>query len=191
VRRARAARYPRSVREWSRQTSETLFRHRLFELRRETHGNPEDSDTREALILDAPAWVNVVPVLDDGRVLLVRQWRFGLGGPTLEIPGGMVDPGEDPAAAAARELLEETGYRAGEIALLGAVDPNPAFLANRCWSFRASRLERVGAPTGDGWEEIEVSSVRGDRLPELVAAGEIRHALVLAALYLYDLDRRP
>ena len=178
------------MRAWHREQSETLFRHRLFELRRELHGNAEDSERREALILDAPTWVNVVPLLDDGRVLLVRQWRFGIGAETLEIPGGMVDPGEDPAAAAARELLEETGYRAGSVRELGAVEPNPAFLANRCLTFAASRLERVGEPTGDGWEEIEVASVPVDRLPDLVASGEIRHALVLAALYLYDLDRR-
>jgi ADP-ribose pyrophosphatase len=166
--------------------STTLFRHRLFELRREELSNSEDGERREALVLAAPRWVNVVPVLADGRVLLVRQWRYGIRAPTLEIPGGMVEDGEEAAVAAARELEEETGYRAGRLALLGEVEPNPAFLTNRCATFLATGLERVGEPAGDGQEEIELTSARAEELAGLVAAGEIRHALVIAALYLWE-----
>lgn len=182
--------YSREVRAWRRSSSEVLFRHPLFELRRDQL-EADDAARREALVLEAPLWVNVVPRLTDGRVVLVRQWRFGIGAPTLEIPGGMVEPGENPAAAAARELLEETGYRAARIAPLGEVEPNPAFLANRCLTFLATGLERVGAPEGDGEEELEVVLERLEDLPARVAAGEIRHALVVAALYLHDLAGRP
>lgn len=178
------------MRAWRRQSSETLFRHPLFELRRDQL-EADAAARREALVLEAPLWVNVVPRLPDGRVVLVRQWRFGIGAPTLEIPGGMVEPGEEPAAAAARELLEETGYRAGRIAPLGEVEPNPAFLANRCHTFLATELERVGEPEGDGEEELEVVLERLEELPRRVASGEIRHALVVAALYLHDLAGRP
>jgi 8-oxo-dGTP pyrophosphatase MutT (NUDIX family) len=178
------------VRAWRRRSSEILFRHPLFELRRDQL-EAGAAARREALVLDAPLWVNVVPRLPDGRVVLVRQWRFGIGAPTLEIPGGMVEPGEEPAAAAARELLEETGYRAGRIEPLGEVEPNPAFLANRCHTFLATDLERVGEPVGDGEEELEVVLERLEDLPRRVAAGEIRHALVVAALYLHDLAGRP
>lgn len=179
------------MRVWRRRASESLFRHRLFELRREEHASAGGRDRREALVLDAPHWVNVIPRLDDDRVVLVRQWRFGIGAETLEIPGGMVEPGEEPADAAARELLEETGYRARHLEPLGEVEPNPAFLANRCTSYLATGLERVGEPAGDGWEEISVELVEAATLSERVARGEIRHALVIAAFYLLDLAGKP
>jgi 8-oxo-dGTP pyrophosphatase MutT (NUDIX family) len=177
------------VRAWTRVRFDSLFRHKLFELRREELERPEEGRRREALVLDAPGWVNVVAVDGEGRVLLVRQWRFGIGAPTLEIPGGMVDPGETPLEAAARELLEETGYRAARWTELGAVDPNPAFLTNRCTTFLAEGLERIGEPTGDGEEEIAVESAPVAGLAALVDSGAIRHSLVVAAFYLFERHR--
>jgi 8-oxo-dGTP pyrophosphatase MutT (NUDIX family) len=177
------------VRAWTRVRFKSLFRHKLFELRHEELERPEEGRRREALVLDAPAWVNVVAVDAGERVLLVRQWRFGIGAPTLEIPGGMVDPGETPLAAAARELVEETGYRAARWTELGAVDPNPAFLTNRCTTFLAEQLERVGEPAGDGEEEITVESAPVDALGALVDSGAIRHSLVIAAFYLFERHR--
>lgn len=176
------------MREWKRAAAETLFRHRLFELRRESLESPDGAE-REALVLDAPRWVNVVALDADDTVLLVRQWRFGIAAPTLEIPGGMAE-GEEPLAAARRELLEETGHRAADWRQLGEVDPNPAFLTNRCTTFLATGLERVGEPEGDGEEEIRVERAARAALPGLVATGAIRHALVVAAFYLFELDRR-
>ncbi len=187
---ASALGYPRAVRGWTRVRFQSLFRHRLFELRHEQLERPEEGRRREALVLDAPAWVNVVAVDGDGQVLLVRQWRFGIGAPTLEIPGGMVDPGETPLEAARRELLEETGYRAARWSELGAVEPNPAFLTNRCTTFLAEGLERVGEPVGDGEEEITVESAPVEALGGLVDSGAIRHSLVIAAFYLYERRRR-
>ena len=144
------------MRSWRVVHRETLFSHRLFDLRRESLTAETGAEaTREALILDAPSWVNVIALLPEERVLLVRQWRYGIGAPTLEIPGGMVEIGEevDPQTAAGRELFEETGYRAGRITYLGEVEPNPAFITNRCFTFVAEDLERIGEPEGDGEEE--------------------------------------
>ena len=74
---------------------------------------------------------------------MVRQYRHGAGQLTLETPGGLIDPGETPAEAAARELLEETGYAADEIVSLGAVNPNPALFSNRLHGFLARGAQRV------------------------------------------------
>lgn len=173
------------MRSWRTHRRSILFEHQIFRLER--HELEEDiADPvarRESLVLEAPDWVNVIPRLDDGRILLVRQWRFGIGRQTLEIPGGMIDPGEDAARAAARELLEETGYRAGALGFLGETEPNPAFLTNRCTSFLATGLERLGEPEGDGEEELEIVAMSPEEIPRLIARGEIRHALVIAAFY--------
>ncbi len=169
------------MRRWKPTHVEALFEHRLFRLER--HRLAAGEESRESLVLRAPDWVNVIPLLPGDDVLLVRQWRFGVQAPTLEIPGGMVDPGESPLQAAARELLEETGHRAAEWHLLGEVEPNPAFLSNRCTTFLATGLERVSPPLGDGEEEITLEQAPLERIADLIAGGDIRHALVIAAFY--------
>ena len=123
--------------------------------------------TREALTLDAPTWVNVIALLPGDRVLLVRQWRYGIGAPTLEIPGGMVEVGggRGAEAAAGRELFEETGYRAGRLTYLGEVEPNPAFITNRCLTFVAHDLVQIGEPEGDGEEELVVETAALAAIP--------------------------
>lgn len=195
------------MRSWRVTHSETLFSHRLFALRRESlvaesAESAESAEevaiaatavvaTREALTLDAPTWVNVVALLPGERVLLVRQWRYGIGAPTLEIPGGMVESAEedDPQAAAGRELFEETGYRAGRLTYLGEVEPNPAFITNRCRTYIAQDLVREGEPEGDGEEELAVEIVALAEIPGLILSGAIRHALVIAAFYLFEHSR--
>jgi 8-oxo-dGTP pyrophosphatase MutT (NUDIX family) len=174
--------------EWRTTRVETLFRHRLFRLER--HELAAEERRRESMVLEAPDWVNVIPLLPDGRVLLVRQWRFGIRRPTLEIPGGMVE-GEDERAAAERELYEETGYRASTWRRLGEVHPNPAFLSNRCGTWLATDLERLGEPPGDGEEEITPETARLEEIPGRVAAGDITHALVIAAFYLLAAPASP
>lgn len=174
------------MRSWRVAGRETLFSHRLFDLRRESLvAETGIVATREALTLDAPSWVNVIALLPGARLLLVRQWRYGIGAPTLEIPGGMVED-EEPLVAAGRELFEETGYRAGRLTYLGEVEPNPAFITNRCLTFVAEDLVRVGEPEGDGEEELVVEIVAGAEIPGLIVSGAIRHALVVAAFYLFE-----
>lgn len=138
---------------------------------------------RDFYVVTAPDWINVIPVTDDDRVILVRQYRFGVEGSTLEIPGGMCDDGEPPADAARRELREETGYEAGELELLGSVHPNPAIQNNRCHSFLAPGVRRAGAPDPDTDEAIEVVEVPLSEISGLIAGGKITHALVIAAFH--------
>ena len=118
---------------------------------------------------------------------MVKQFRHGSRTVTLEIPGGMVDPGEDPATAAARELLEETGYRAAEVVPLGSVNPNPALFGNRVHTFLAPGCERVAEIQNEGAEETHVALVPRDGLRARVLAGEVDHALVLAGLYWWEI----
>lgn len=148
-----------------------------------------DGPSHDFVVLRAPDWVNVLPITPQGQVVLIRQWRQGSRAPSLEIPGGIVDPGESPQEAGARELLEETGYVADRLVHQGQVNPNPAFFDNTCHTFLALEAVPRSAPRPDDGERIEVLTRPLADLPGLVADGTINHSLVLAALCFFWLGR--
>lgn len=158
----------------------------MFDLDRVSFLRPGGTGVRDFYVVSAPDWINVVPLTDDDRVVLIRQYRFGIEGFTLEIPGGMCDENELPVAAAGRELLEETGYRARELVPLGWVHPNPAIQTNRCHTFLARGAHLVGPPTPDPDESFDVLEVARDEIRGLIAGGKITHSLVVAAFHLLD-----
>jgi ADP-ribose pyrophosphatase len=159
----------------------------ILRIREDTFSDPRDASAHRRVTITAPDWVNVVALTDAGEAVLVRQFRFGVEANSLEIPGGMVDSGEEPAAAAARELLEETGFRARELVFLGAVQPNPALQANRCHSYLALGAERTGPAALEAGEDIEVVLVPASSLQGMVREGAITHALVVTAVYFAEL----
>ena len=115
----------------------------------------EPDNVRRFYVLDAVDWVNIIPVTSNGEVVFIRLFRQGIDDWSLEVPGGMIDPTDaTPAAAASREMAEETGYRASDIVSLGSVEPNPALQANRCHSFYAPNAERAGPQNLDPGEDI-------------------------------------
>ena len=152
-----------------------------------------DGQRGEFWILDARDWVNVVPVLvpDDGepRFLMVRQYRHGAEMITTEFPAGLVERGEDPEAAARRELTEETGFRAGRLTLLGELRPNPAFMTNRCFTYLAEDLQPAGGPALDDLEALESLSLPVAEVEERAGRGEIVNALTVVALLSYQRHR--
>lgn len=154
-----------------------LFRSR-YDLRR----HPATDRVYRRIVLETVDWVNVVALTAAGQCVVVRQFRFGVGYPTLEVPGGMVDPGESPLAAARRELLEETGYAEGDWRYLGAVEPNPAIHDNLCHHYLATGVVAVGPPRPSDGEAIAVSLMDAAALAAAARDGEIRHALALSAL---------
>jgi ADP-ribose pyrophosphatase len=148
--------------------------------------------TGEFCILTAPDWVNVIPLLDDAgeRLLMVRQYRHGAGLVTTEFPAGLVETGEDPSAAAARELEEETGYRAGRLSLLSRVSPNPAFMNNWCSTYLAEDLVRVGGLALDDTEHLEPLTVTREELARGIGTGELVNSLTVMAFLLWERSRR-
>lgn len=172
----------RAIAPWPVNSSRELTRNRIFSLSARQSTSPVTDREHEFYVLECTDWVNVIPLKDNGDVVLIRQWRHGRQEVTLEIPGGMVDPEDaDPGEAARRELLEETGYLAGKVERLGAISPNPAILDNLCHSYLATELSDRGAPSMDGTEDIEVVEVPLTDVPGLIRDGKIDHSLVVVA----------
>ena len=168
---------------WRRVHAEQVADCRVFRVRRDRRVNPRDTREHDFYVIEAPDWINVVPLTARGEVVMIEQYRHGTDEVTLEIPGGLVDRDEQPAAAAARELLEETGYAAPEIIELGKTRPNPAIQNNWLYTFLARDASLRQTPVFDGTEQIAVRLVHLADIPALIADGTINHALVVAGFH--------
>jgi ADP-ribose pyrophosphatase len=172
---------------WQRVSSERIADCRVFRIRRDVSINPRTNGERDFFIIEASDWINVVPMTSSGEIVMIEQYRHGTGELTLEIPGGAIEEGESPAHAALRELLEETGYFADEVILLGRTRPNPATHNNWLYTFLARDAAYTGPPALDEGEDIKVHLVPSDEIPILIANGTITHALVITAFGLWSL----
>jgi 8-oxo-dGTP pyrophosphatase MutT (NUDIX family) len=171
--------------EWSEVAREPIAHYRVFSVERSIAASPVDGSRHDFYRIRTPSWTQIVPVTKDGNVVLVRQYRHGVGRPTLEIPGGLVDEGENPARAALRECLEETGYRARTAISLGDVSPNPALFANRLYGYLGVDVEPEGVIQNTEREQTEVVLAPVRRIAAMILSGEIEHALVIATLWRY------
>ena len=174
--------------EWKRVRSEPGPDLIILRARFDWYLNPRNSKVLKRVVLEASDWVNVVALTVDERIVLVRQFRFGTGNETTEIPAGMVDAGETPEEAARRELKEETGYSTDQWQYLGWIQPNPAFLDNRCHTFLARDVVKTDAPRLDEGEDIQVEALTLEQVKDEMRRGAIRNALAVVALgYVFDL----
>ncbi|MDP3274210.1 MAG: NUDIX hydrolase [Deltaproteobacteria bacterium] len=133
--------------------------------------------------VDMADWVNVLALTPARELVLVRQHRFGIEGDSLEIPGGLLDPNEDALDAAKRELREETGFESDRWESFGWSHPNPALQGNRLHTFVAHNAVERHALSLDPLEDCRVERLPLADLPRALRQGQIRHALVLVALY--------
>jgi 8-oxo-dGTP pyrophosphatase MutT (NUDIX family) len=181
------------ARKWRTLSSERVYSTPIFDLHKRKSAHPRRGE-RDFFVIDPADWVNIIPLTRDREVVMVRQFRHGITGFTLEIPGGMIDPEDrDPAAAGRREMREECGYDTELIIPLGRVHPNPAIQPNFCYSFLARDVAKVAEPRNrhSGSEETEVVKVPLDQIGELIVSGKITHALVIAAFSFFHVYNPP
>jgi ADP-ribose pyrophosphatase len=172
------------IKPWRRVQSQPGQSYRIFSVRTDRAVSPRTATEHDFYIIETRNWVNVIPITADHQVVMVRQYRHGSREVTLEIPGGLVDDDDTPQKAAMRELQEETGYRAEEMLQIGNLNPNPAIFANRVYTYVAQNLRKVGDPSPDQTEDIEVVLIPLSEIKELIRKGTIDHAIVVAAFCL-------
>lgn len=170
---------------WRRLGTRPVAHTRIFDVQGVQYQHPARSEPREFFVVHAPDWVNVVALTPAHELVLVRQFRYGIDAFSLEIPGGVIDPGEDPVAAGVRELREESGFVGTAARLLGSVHPNPAMQDNRCHLVLVEGARREAALDWDPDEELQTLTKPVDEVYALAETGGITHALVLDGLLLF------
>lgn len=176
------------VKPWKLVSSIKEKSYRIFDLRIDRAVSPRTGEAHDFYVFESYEWVNIIPVTKEGDVVLIKQYRHGVRDVVLEIPGGIVEPGDTPLDAAIRELKEETGYIAKEMVFLGVTHANPAFMNNSCHSYLALDSEPSGPQNLDEKEDIEVLLRPLDDIPRMIREGEITHSLILAAFYRYYME---
>lgn len=125
----------------------------------------------------------IIAITDKQEVLVERQYRHGVEKILLEVPAGAVEPEEAPEAAACRELMEETGYRATNLEFLFKVAPNASSSSNYAWCYLARDVVQLGCQKLDDTEALEVSTIPLQKIRQMIQAGEFEQAVHVAALY--------
>lgn len=163
--------------------NQTLLTTPVFTVEHRICATPEGG-TVERYVIAHPGAVVVVPILECGEIVMIRNYRFAVGRALLELPAGTREPDEAAIESARRELEEETGYRAGHVEPLVEFFTSPGVMNERMFAFVATGLDWVGQRLA-GEERIEVETIKPDAVQELLRRGEIEDGKSIAALGTY------
>ena len=180
---------PRQTADADRHLEETLlggewvYDGALLHVRRDTVRLPDGGSATREYVVHAGA-VLIVPVLDDGTLVIERQHRYPMNRVFVEFPAGKLDPGEAPLATGKRELREEAGYAAARWTRLGVIHPVVSYSTEAIEFYVAEGLTHVGSALDDG-EFLDVGTMSAEAMEDAIARGEITDAKTIAALYMY------
>jgi 8-oxo-dGTP pyrophosphatase MutT (NUDIX family) len=161
---------------------ETLLENWLFRVRRERFASRKSGKSHDFYVMHLADGVQVLALTPADELVLLRQFRAGSRRDSLEMPGGLIEAGEDPALAAARELLEETGYAGEPAEVVGVVWSNPAVLSMRITTLIVRHARRRADPSPDQTEELTIELIPRREIPLLIKSGAIDHAATVAGL---------
>ncbi len=167
-------------------SNEILFQSKLFRVEK-TWQTGRSGNQLERHVIVHPGAVGILPLLDDGRVVLLRQYRVAVDAYLIELPAGTLEPGEPPIETAQRELIEETGYTAAKMEPLLTFFSSPGILRERLHLFLATGLVPGETALEDG-EDIELLIADWDEIRGMIARGEITDAKTLIGLQHYMLS---
>jgi len=168
---------------WKLLSSEYIHKGKWATLRIDKCEMPNGLIVDDYYVLEYGTWVNGVAITENNEVLMVEQYRHAADIISLEIPGGVVDEGENPQEALRRELLEETGYRFDDFELLCIVSPNPSTGNNQVYSYLAKGGKKVQEQSLDDAEEINVKKYTIDEIKQLLAENKIAQAMHCTGLF--------
>lgn len=165
----------------------------LFSIRYDYMRNPRNGEVFRMAVVESKDAVNVLPITPEGKIIMVKQYRFGIGEDTLELPGGLIEKGEEQETAGRRELREETGYTGGKWTYLGDIQSNPVFMNSKIFHWMAEGVTETEARLHlDAGEHIEVLALDKEQLFEALRLGKIKHPHVISALSrVYSLHEIP
>ncbi len=181
------------IKPWQQVGSSHLGDFRIFTLRSDAKISPRTGKQHDFYVIECVDWVNVVALTPNREVVMVEQYRHGSNTVELEIPGGMMDPEDNsPVLTGLRELQEETGYEGDShgAKVIGTVFPNPAIQCNRAFTVLVENCHCKHQTRFDSSEDLITRLVPIADIPKLVSSGQIRHSIVVAALYHFDLWRQ-
>jgi 8-oxo-dGTP pyrophosphatase MutT (NUDIX family) len=178
------------VEAWERLSTRHVAEYEMFKVREDVSRSPEDGKEQTFHVADSPGGVVVLAVTADGRLVMVEQFRHGRQAITLELPSGVTEDGEDPAASAARELREETGFTGDAPEILGRIDLNPSWQHTMVHVAFVRDARRTGEKDLDETEDTCVRLVSPDDLRRRILAGEIETGTTIAALAFFDWTRQ-
>lgn len=168
--------------KWEKLATEYIVKQPWATMRKDVCRMPDGQIVDDYYVLEYPDWANAFALTEDNEVLLIKQYRHAAGEVLLEIPGGVIDKGEDPKTAVQRELLEETGYQFDDIELVSVIYPNPSTGNNRCHAFLAKGGKLVQGQKLDQHEQIVVEKVSLPEFKKLFLAHQFGQALHITAI---------
>jgi ADP-ribose pyrophosphatase len=179
------------LKPWPQLGTKALGDYRIFKVRSDEKVSPRTGHKQDFYVIECVDWVNVIAVTPNRELVMVEQYRHGTNTVELEIPGGIMDAKDaSPVATGVRELREETGYEGVNARLLASVFANPAIMNNTCHTVIVEDCSLKHPVEWDSGEDLVTRLVPIAEVPSLVATGKIRHPLVVAALYHFDLATR-